>query len=133
MQTNAAMSNEKTLRELMTPHPKTIGAEQTLAIAKKLMSELGVRHLPVLHGGQIEGIVSSRDIALVERLPGVDSAKLEVAEAMSMEPYVVSPDTPLKKVAGEMAEHKYGACVVMDGREVVGIFTTVDALRELAG
>ncbi len=126
------MSKEKTLRDLMTPHPKTIGAEQTLATAKKVMSELGVRHLPVLHGGRIEGIVSSRDIALVERLPGVDSAKLEVAEAMSMEPYVVAPDTPLKHVAREMAEHKYGAVVVMDGPEVVGIFTTTDALMELA-
>lgn len=127
------MTESKTLRELMTPHPKTIGAEQTLATAKKVMHELGVRHLPVLHGGHIEGIVSSRDIALVERLPGVDPAELVVSEAMSTDPYVVAPDTPLTQVAREMAEHKYGAVVVMDGREVVGIFTTVDALRVLAG
>ncbi len=124
--------SKTTLRELMTPRPKTIGAEQSLAMAKKVMRELGVRHLPVLHGGQIEGIISSRDIALVERLPGVDSATLEVSEAMSMEPYVVGPDTPMDQVAREMAEHKYGAVVVMDGSTVVGIFTTVDALRALA-
>ena len=124
--------SKTTLRDLMTPRPKTIGAEQTLDMAKKVMRELGVRHLPVLHGGHIEGIISSRDIALVERLPGVDTAKLEVAEAMSMEPYVVSPDTPMDEVAREMAEHKYGAVVVMEGSSVVGIFTTVDALRALA-
>ena len=122
-----------TLADLMTPRPKTIGAEQTLATAKKVMRELGVRHLPVLHGGHIEGIISSRDIALVERLPGIDTNTLEVAEAMSMEPYVVSPDTPMDEVAREMAEHKYGAVVVMEGTAVVGIFTTVDALRALAG
>jgi len=127
------MSDSKTtLRDLMTPRPKTIGAEQSLAMAKKVMLELGVRHLPVLHGGRIEGIVSSRDIALVERLPGVDTETLEVAEAMSAEPYVVSPDTPMAEVAREMAEHKYGAVLVMEGTAVVGIFTTVDALRALA-
>jgi len=124
--------SKTTLRELMTPRPKTIGAEQTLQTAKKVMRDLGVRHLPVLHGGQIEGIISSRDIALVERLPGIDTSKLEVAEAMSMEPYVVSPDTSMAEVARAMAEHKYGAVVVMEGKAVVGIFTTVDALRALA-
>lgn len=125
-------SNEITLRQLMTPEPRTIGQEQTLAKAKQVMHELGVRHLPVLHGGHIEGIVSSRDIALVERLPGVDPTTITVEEAMSAEPFVVTPDTPLAQVAREMADHKYGAALVMDGREVVGIFTTVDALRALA-
>ncbi|MAQ14702.1 MAG: CBS domain-containing protein [Sandaracinus sp.] len=117
----------------MTPRPKTIGREQTLAKAKATMTELGVRHLPVLHGGRIEGILSSRDIALLERLPRVDSEVMTVEEAMSGEPYVVAPDAKLRDVARTMAEHKYGAVVVMDGPEVVGIFTTIDALRLLAG
>ena len=76
-------TDERTLRELMTPRPKTIGREQTLAKAKATMTELGVRHLPVLHGGRIEGILSSRDIALLERLPRVDSEVMTVEEAMS--------------------------------------------------
>ena len=126
-------TDERPLRELMTPRPKTIGREQTLAKAKATMTELGVRHLPVLHGGRIEGILSSRDIALLERLPRVDSEVMTVEEAMSGEPYVVAPDAKLRDVARTMAKHKYGAVVVMDGPEVVGIFTTIDALRLLAG
>jgi acetoin utilization protein AcuB len=45
--------------------------------------------------------------------------------------YCVSPDAPLVEVAREMAEHKYGSAVVVEGPKVVGVFTTTDALRAL--
>jgi acetoin utilization protein AcuB len=44
----------------------------------------------------------------------------------------VGPRTSLAKVAATMAEHKYGSAVVMEKNRVVGMFTTVDALRALA-
>ncbi|HJL14340.1 MAG TPA: CBS domain-containing protein [Sandaracinaceae bacterium LLY-WYZ-13_1] len=116
----------------MTESPHTIGKDQTLDKASEVMREGGIRHLPVLDGGQLLGIVSTRDVYLIETLQDVDPAKVTVEEAMSAEPYAVSPDTPLKEVAETMAEHKYGAAVVMEGRKVVGIFTTVDACRVLA-
>jgi acetoin utilization protein AcuB len=121
-----------TLREVMTESPHTIGKDQPLEKASQVMRDAGIRHLPVLDGGQLLGIVSTRDIYLVETLQDVDAAKVSVEEAMSAEPYSVAPDAPLEEVAAEMAEHKYGAAVVMEGRKVVGIFTTVDALRVLA-
>lgn len=52
---------------------------------------------------------------------------------MSTDVYVVGPDTPLEQVASAMADHKYGCAVVTEGNHVVGIFTTVDALRALVG
>jgi acetoin utilization protein AcuB len=45
--------------------------------------------------------------------------------------YTVQPETPLLDVAAAMADHKYGCAVVTEGHHVVGIFTTVDALRAL--
>ncbi len=42
-----------------------------------------------------------------------------------------APDAPLADVAAEMADHKYGCAVVMNGPHLAGIFTTVDALRAL--
>ena len=119
----------------MTTNPHTIGEDQSLAIARERMHELGVRHLPVLHGGHLVGVVSTRDIALVEALPGIDLAQVKVEEAMAEEPWTVTADAALSEVAAHMAERRLGTAIVVStagGDEAVGVFTTTDALRALA-
>ncbi len=122
----------KTISEYMTVSPHAIGQEQTLSKAAEVMEEHGVRHLPVLHGGRLVGMLSDRDVGLIGALPDVDPKKLVVEEAMSGVPYTVAPDASLAEVANAMADHKYGSAVIMDGTKVVGVFTTVDACRALA-
>lgn len=51
---------------------------------------------------------------------------------MTSNPYSVEPDAALDVVAADMAEHKYGCAVVIDGGHVVGVLTTVDLARVLA-
>lgn len=120
------------IRDFMTPAPVTIGRAQRLSDAARRMHEHHIRHLPVLEGGFLFGIVSERDIDLVEALPDVDPDEVTVEEAMTQDPYTVRGDTPVREVAAAMAEHKYGTAVVMEEGRVAGIFTTVDALRLLA-
>ena len=96
------------------------------------MQEHHIRHLPVLHGGRLVGVVTDRDLHLVESLQGVDPHLVTVSDAMSTDVYSVAPGMPLEDVVGEMAAHKYGSAIVMRDHEVVGIFTTVDACRALA-
>lgn len=107
----------------------SIGSDQPMADAASKMREHHIRHLPVLHGGRLVGILSDRDLAMVESLPGVDPHTVVVGEAMTQDPYAVPPGTPVAQVLREMAEHKYGTAVVMDADKPIGIFTTVDALR----
>ena len=120
------------IQDHMTPAPITIGRAQSLSEAARKMHEHHVRHLPVLEGGYLFGILSERDIDLVEALPDVDPDKVTVEEAMTQDPYTVRPETPVREVAAAMAEHKFGTAVVMQEGRVVGIFTTVDGLRMLA-
>lgn len=116
----------------MTPAPITIGRAQTLSDAARRMHEHHIRHLPVLEGGYLFGVLSERDIDLVESLPDVDPDAVKVEEAMTQDPYRVSPDVTVGEVVREMAAHKYGSAVVMHEGRVAGIFTTVDALNLLA-
>jgi acetoin utilization protein AcuB len=51
---------------------------------------------------------------------------------MSADPYTVPPGTALEEVAAAMAERKLGSAIVVDRGSVIGLFTTVDALRALA-
>lgn len=120
------------IHKYMSTTPHTIGVEQTIATASKVMSEHGVRHLPVLHGGRVVGMLSQRDVTLIETLKDVDPAVVTVEDAMSSSPYVVDTDTLLTEVASTMAEHKYGSAIVVQANRVVGVFTTVDACRVLA-
>ncbi|HLT36711.1 MAG TPA: CBS domain-containing protein [Enhygromyxa sp.] len=127
------MSSNQTVGAWMTPQPHTIGDEQTLASAHARMRQWGVRHLPVLRGGHLVGVLSSRDIALVESLPGVDLERVTVDDAMTEDPWTVTADARLGEVARTMAEQKLGTAIVVDGDDaVIGVFTTTDALRALA-
>jgi acetoin utilization protein AcuB len=119
------------IRQFMSSAPQTIGQEQTLERAHEVMRNEKIRHLPVLEGGKLVGLLSQRDLHLIETLSDVDPKDTTVAEAMSQDVYCVSPDAPLVEVAREMAEHKYGSAVVVEGPKVVGVFTTTDALRAL--
>ena len=121
--------SDLTISDYMTKSPHTIGQEQTLTRAHELMRKFSVRHLPVLHGGQLVGTVSLRDLDLTEALRDVDPDVVIVEEAMSMEPHVVGPNAPLKEVVGYLVDHGYGSAIVKEGNEVVGVFTAVDGMR----
>jgi acetoin utilization protein AcuB len=118
--------------EFMTAAPETIGKEQTLATARRIMREKGIRHLPVLEGGDLVGVVSMNDLHLIETMKDVDINRVSVAEAMHENVYAVSCRTGIESVAREMARMKYGSAVVLEEGQVVGIFTVVDALSALA-
>ncbi len=129
---HAAESHARhTIRDFMTALPFTIGRKQSLASAQETMRLNGLRHLPVLDGGLLAGVLSQRDAYFVETIAGVDPEHVAVEEAMSVDVYSVAPDTPLLDVAAAMADHKYGCAIVTRGTHVVGIFTVVDALRAL--
>ncbi len=122
---------KRMVKEFMTADVQTIGSGQPLTAAHRIMTDQGIRHLPVLEKKKLVGMVTMRDLHLVETLPGVDPKKVTVEEAMSQDTFAVSPEASLTTVAREMAKHKYGSAVVMRGESVVGIFTTIDALRAL--
>jgi acetoin utilization protein AcuB len=119
------------IQKHMTTAPHSIGKDQTLATAALMMKEHHIRHLPVLHGGHLLGILTDRDIKLVETFRDVDPTKILVEEAMTEKPYSVSPEAPLDEVVETMAANKYGSAVIMQNQKVVGIFTTVDACQAL--
>jgi acetoin utilization protein AcuB len=117
----------------MTKQPWTIARTASLADAHLLMLEHRLRHLPVLDHGNLVGVVSQRDLHLLESVADSPLEDIPVGEAMSQHPFIVTGDTPLDEVAEIMASKKYGSAIVVGRDGVEGIFTTVDACRALAG
>lgn len=119
------------VQKFMTAMPHTVGADIPLKKAKAMMSEFHIRHLPVLNGGALVGILTERDISLAASFQGADEMKVD--DVMMPTTYTVRPEAALNTVVAEMAEHKYGCAVVQqENGKVVGIFTAVDGLRVLS-
>jgi acetoin utilization protein AcuB len=117
------------VRSLMTPHPYTIGKDQPIAEARRRMRDHHVRHLPVLDGARLVGLLSDRDLRLADSL--AEDRSLRVADVMLPEPFTVQAGDSVTEAVAAMAQRKIGSCVVLDGTSVAGIFTTVDALHLL--
>lgn len=114
----------------MVVHPVTVSPDVGIVDAHEIMRGWGMRHLPVVVGDDIVGVLSERDIYRTISIKG--NNKISVREAMSESPYIVSSGSTLKEVVNEMAKNKYG-CVLVRGSKggVRGIFTRTDALYVL--
>ncbi|WKZ56079.1 MAG: CBS domain-containing protein [Bdellovibrionota bacterium] len=122
----------KTIRDVMTAMPHTIGVDQKISTAKEMMRTHNVRHLPVNSAGKLVGILTQRDVTLALAIDKVSPERLTVEDVYIPEPFVVRPTDDLKSVAATMAREKFGCALVMDGEKIIGIYTTVDACRDLA-
>jgi CBS domain-containing protein len=115
----------------MTRNPVTIAHDESLSRARRMMLTYRIRHLPVVYDGRLVGILSQRDLYRFDS-PDLDQDYFLVEKAMTKDAYAVTPRSPLREAAAQMAERRCGAAVVVDGQRVVGLLTATDALRALA-
>jgi acetoin utilization protein AcuB len=127
-------------RDVMTPNPITVAPDATLAEVWDLMREADIRHVPVVQAGALVGMVSDRDLALLDvaqvlTTEGADALRRTLATPvvtmMSSDVIFVEMDDDLDDVIELMLEHKVGAIPVAgsDGRDVMGIISYIDVLR----
>lgn len=120
-----------TVGDVMTITPRTIATHQPIATARRYMKEYDIRHLPVTdENGKLVGIVSERDLHVVQAVS--TEQRITVEDIMATKPYIVPPDAFINQVVKHMVSKKQGAAVVVDRGHILGVFTTIDALRVLA-
>ena len=128
--------------DYMTKAPITVGEDTSMKEAVELLRQYHIRHLPVVQGHFLVGIVSDRDIrkASPSLLSGVDMTEYEdvlrntpISRVMTREPFTVTAETDLREAVQLLVDKKIGAIPVVDGKELVGIFSEIDALKVLLG
>lgn len=119
---------------VMTPFPYSVDAREDLRTAAAMMTQHGIRHLPVMREGKLAGIVSERelDVALAVRGERDPEAPLPVWAICRRDPYVVELDEPMTAVAEAMANQHVGSVLVTRKGKLAGIITTVDICRAFA-
>ena len=120
-----------TVRDWMTRAPELIPTDCPIEQALVRMRAAEVRHLLVVEGGRLVGIVSNRDLGRL--LPGETRRSLAdpVSAIMTEAPVTVAPETPVTEATRLLLEMKIGALPVREGDDVIGIFTTSDGLEAL--
>lgn len=117
------------LREVMRPGTYTIADTDALGVAYAAMNRSHVRHLPVMHGDKLVGLLSERDVlAARAHAAGNSWWGLPVSEAMRSPVQTASPEDSLTEVAGRMANAKLGAMPVVERGKLLGIATISDVL-----
>lgn len=129
------------VNELMTANPITVPLDMPVVEAKQLMGHKRFRHLLVVDGTRLAGIVTDRDIKLNMPSPATSLsvwevnyllARLTVGAVMTTGVITVEPTRDASDAARLMLDHKIGALPVMDGGVIAGILTESDFVRAFA-
>lgn len=116
------MESVPRIKSVMTPFPTAVEVGESPDAARATMAEHGIRHLPVIRGREIVGVVS--DIDLRE-----SGSATTVGDLCPPDPYIVDILAPLDQVLLAMAKRHIGSALVVKEERLVGIFTTTDACR----
>jgi acetoin utilization protein AcuB len=130
------------VKKWMTRDVITISPDTPLPEADRLMIGKKIRRLPVVKNGRLVGIVTRNNLwgATYSDAVKVNLYELNyilshstVARVMTLDPVVVSPETPLREAVALMLENKFsGLPVVDEAGHVVGIITESDLFRIMA-
>ncbi|MFQ5415570.1 MAG: CBS domain-containing protein [Myxococcota bacterium] len=122
------------IKAVMTPFPWQVQVEDPLVRARELMLSRDIRHLPVTDGDALIGVITARDIALVENATpdAAERAALTVRDVSVRDAYVVELSEPVDHVLREMAARHIGSALVVKRGKLAGIFTSTDACRHFA-
>lgn len=123
------------VRDFMTPDPVTADPGTTVHDALALMEHHGVRHLPVLVGDSLVGVVSDRDLVgeigfsfYSWSAPGTPK-ETRLDEVMQKNVITVNPADPVIAAAVELSAQGIGCLPVIEDRKLVGIVSETDLLR----
>ena len=129
------------IREIAQRKILTISASERLSTVEDIMTLGGVRHVPVVHGGELVGVVSERDLLRASLSALADHRRAErraflhgvdIARVMSSPAVTIGPDASVEEAALLMAERKIGCLPVVEGGRLFGLVTETDVLRYFA-
>ncbi len=121
------------LREIMHTDLITVNPHTKLCEAYKTMNANNIRHLPVLDGEKLVGIITDRDLryATSKLAEHPFSPESEVSEIMQKQVYTAHPNDPIENAAKIMRNLKISSLLITEEEKLVGIVTGIDLLDAL--
>ncbi|MBO9583021.1 MAG: CBS domain-containing protein [Flavobacterium sp.] len=132
------MKKREPISHIMTKTVVTVNQNDDLRKVVEKLKTNSIRHIPVVNGKEVVGIISRTDInrltfgALFDGQEGVDEAILDmltIPQIMTSKPRTLPSDTIIKDLATTFAKEEFHALPVVDNGELKGIVTTTDVIK----
>ncbi|HWT83208.1 MAG TPA: CBS domain-containing protein [Candidatus Acidoferrum sp.] len=116
----------------------TVTPEESFRVAMHMIRQNGIRHLPVVEGKRLVGIVTDRDLRQAAPSGATSLSihelhyvleKLAIREVMTQKVVTVRPDQSVEEAAMLLLGHRIGGLPVVREGELVGIITETDILQ----
>jgi len=132
------MKKRESISHIMTKTVVTVNQNDDLRNVISKLKTHSIRHIPVVNGKEVVGIISRTDInrltfgALFDGQEGVDEAILDmltIPQIMTSKPRTLPSDATIKDLAATFAKEEFHALPVVDNGELKGIVTTTDVIK----
>ncbi|MEP5612202.1 MAG: CBS domain-containing protein [Cyclobacteriaceae bacterium] len=133
------MKRREKVSQIMTTEVQTVNINNSLQEANNLFKKHHIRHVPVVSGEKLIGILSHTDILRIsfgntfgDEQQGGDEAifdMLSINQVMKHSPVTVSPEGTLKEAAEILSDKEFHALPVVENEKLVGIVTTTDIIK----
>jgi CBS domain-containing protein len=135
------MNKRTPISEIMTKKVVTLNYNDELETAERLFKKHHIRHIPVVRGDKVIGMLSYTDLLRISFADAVDEDEdsvdavvynmFTIEQVMAKKLISVSSITTIKDVAELLAKKEFHALPVVDDDKLVGIVTTTDLINYL--
>lgn len=135
------MKQKVPVSSIMTKEVVKLNLSDDLTKAEKLFKKHHIRHIPVVKGNKIVGMLSYTDLLRISFADAVDDDEMDidvtvynmfsVEQVMVRNLVKVSPDTTIREVAEILSTREFHALPVVEDELLVGIVTTTDLIKYL--
>ncbi len=135
------MKKSTPVSSIMTTSIIALQTKDTLETAEALFKQYNIRHIPVVNGTQVIGMLSYSDLLRISFADAVGEDELNVdtvvynmftiAQVMTKKVVTVNSNTTVKEVAKILSKREFHALPVVDNAALVGMVTTTDLINFL--
>lgn len=134
------MKQRVPVSQIMTKELVVLNPTQSLYDAEKLFNKHSIRHIPVVEGDRVVGVISRSDLLRIsyadlnENEETVDSVVYDMytlPQVMTRVPVTVESNTTIKEVAEILSKQSFHSIPVVEQGKLVGIVTTTDLINYL--
>ncbi len=125
------------VRDIMTTDITTLREDEALLDATLLLARGGFRHIPIMSGSGLVGIVTERDVkhytpSILSGIPPEEYNRLmettPLSKIMRRNPVTIEPGKTVYEACQMLYDHRIGCLPVVESGELKGIITTTDML-----
>ena len=135
------MKNRVPVSTIMTKEVVKLNITDDLTKAERLFKQHKIRHIPVVNGNKVIGILSYTDLLRISFVDAVDDDAeivdatvynlFTVEQVMAKKLITITPETTIKETAEILSKKEFHALPVCEGDLLVGIVTTTDLIKYL--